>query len=195
MNTNFCAGNCNSNIISIIVPGRNPETVINEGNGIVSTIVQNPQTVSNVVVAANGEVFTGDSGAGVYFSFFPYQSWEFLGVLTNLRRSDMFTTGWPFLEGISSIPSVKIIVLIEPANILLQKLETKPPIDYNKEIARKIALNLFRFIESYNSNNNNNNNNPSNQIPLNLPQYILDRWISRFDEKYKLDPYFYMKTN
>lgn len=105
----------------------------------------------------------------------------------------LINIGWPFLEGISSIPSVKIIVLIEPANILLQKLETKPPIDYNKEIARKIALNLFRFIESYNSNNNNNN--PSNQIPLNLPQYILDRWISRFDEKYKLDPYFYMKTN
>ncbi len=68
MNTNFCAGNCNSNVISIIVPGRNPETVINEGNGIVSTIVQNPQTVSNIVVAANGEVFTGDSG-GKYFLF------------------------------------------------------------------------------------------------------------------------------
>lgn len=94
------------------------------------------------------------------------------------------------MEGISNIPSVKIIVVIEPANILLQKLETKPPIDYNKEIARKIALNLFRFIESYNNTSCNNN-----QIPLNLPQYILDRWISRFEEKYKLDPYFYMKTN
>lgn len=93
------------------------------------------------------------------------------------------------MEGISGIPSVKIIVVVEPANALLQKLETKPLIDYNKEIARKIALNLFRFIESYNSSNN------SSQIPLNLPQHILDRWISRFEEKYKLDPYFYMKTN
>lgn len=70
MNTNFCTGNCNSNIISIIVPGRNPETVINEGNGIVSTIVQNPQTVSNIVVAANGEVFTGDSGGKYFFVLF-----------------------------------------------------------------------------------------------------------------------------
>ncbi|KAJ1611540.1 hypothetical protein OIY81_1691 [Cryptosporidium canis] len=191
MNPNFNTGSCYSNLISIIVPGRGPEAVVNEGNGIVSTIIQNPQTASNVVVVANGEIFSGDSGAGVYFSFFPYQSWEFLGVLTNLRRSDMFTTGWPFMEGISNIPSVKIIVVIESATTLLQKLETKPPIDYNKEIARKIALNLFRYIESYNNNNNNSNS----QIPINLPQYILDRWISRFEEKYKLDPYFYMKTN
>ncbi|KAJ1606907.1 hypothetical protein OJ253_2576 [Cryptosporidium canis] len=189
MNPDFNTENCYSNLISIIVPGRGPEAVVNEGNGIVSTIIQNPQTASNVVVVANGEIFSGDSGAGVYFSFFPYQSWEFLGVLTNLRRSDMFTTGWPFMEGISNIPSVKIIVVIESATTLLQKLETKPPIDYNKEIARKIALNLFRYIESY------NNSNCNSQIPINLPQYILDRWISRFEEKYKLDPYFYMKTN
>ncbi|EAK87354.1 hypothetical protein [Cryptosporidium parvum Iowa II] len=94
MNTNFCAGNCNSNIISIIVPGRNPETVINEGNGIVSTIVQNPQTVSNVVVAANGEVFTGDSG-GKYFLFY------FFVIKNYIYKIYLFIYSWSIFQFLS----------------------------------------------------------------------------------------------
>ncbi|KAF7458478.1 putative DUF775 domain protein [Cryptosporidium felis] len=174
------------NPVSIIIPGRNPEVILNEGNGILSTEIQNPQSVSNFIVATNDQLFNSESG-GMFTlneSFFPYQTWEFLGVLTNIRKSDIFTTGWPFIDGINSIPSVKIFITVEPANVLLEKLETKPPIDYNKEVAKKIALNLFRFIESYNNSNS-----------LNIPQCILDKWISRFDEKYKLDPYFFMKTN
>ena len=87
------------------------------------------------------------------------------------------------------MPSVKVILVIEPASAILQKLETKPPLDVNKEIAKKIALNLFRYIESYSGGSDSGGSN------WNIPQYILDKWFSRFDEKYKIDPYFYMKTN
>ncbi len=85
-------------------------------------------------------------------------------------------------------PSVRLGISIEPAIELLPKLETLEFPDFRRDFARKIALNLFRFIESFSQGGRDGNF-------LRCPQDVLDRWLVRFDEKYKRDPNFILKTN
>jgi hypothetical protein len=80
-------------------------------------------------------------------------------------------------------------ISIEPAAELLPKLETVEIPDFRRDFARKIALNLFRFIESFSQGSSRDANF------LRCPQDVLDKWLLRFDEKYKRDPNFILKTN
>ena len=54
--------------------------------------------------------------------------------------------------------------------------------------AHKIALDLFQFMTSFSSGDPSSNNNC-----LIVPTNIFDKWFSRFEAKYKIDPNFMMK--
>lgn len=76
--------------------------------------------------------------------------------------------------------------MLESSKDLIEKIDAKPQVFSNKEIARKAALNLYRFIESFAT--------IGADRTLKCPQDVLDRWLTRFDEKSKRDPYFFMRT-
>ncbi|OII76783.1 hypothetical protein cand_024600 [Cryptosporidium andersoni] len=173
----------------ILVPGRAVSAPVQESECRWIAELPQPSTIHNLTIFLNQPLPTDQCGAGIYYSFAPFTSWEFLGVITNVRPSDMFTTGWPFLPDIMNLATVRIGITIELSSELIVKVENKPPIDINKEVAKKIALNLFRFIESFNGNNINSSE------CIRVPQMVLDRWFVKFEEKYNRDPYFYMNTN
>ncbi|KAL8270604.1 hypothetical protein Esti_005466 [Eimeria stiedai] len=146
-----------------------------------------------------------NQGLGIYFALPPYAEWEvmtpnpspaadaaaaagacvqhsglpkFIGVLTNRLPSVLLSTGWHLLPAAQQAASIRLGFLLEPAESLTEKLETKPPKDAKKEYARKVALNLYRFVESHGGGD----------------QALLDRWFERFEAKYRVDPNFVMKS-
>lgn len=55
-----------------------------------------------------------------------------------------------------------------------------------KAFAHKIAMDLFKYMASF----SNSDNHQMMVIPTNL----LDKWMQRFEAKYKRDPNFMMKN-
>ena len=52
------------------------------------------------------------------------------------------------------------------------------------DFARRVAIDLYRFLESFNVSAAGNQ--------LVLPSDVLDRWMAKFDHKFRRDPDFLM---
>ena len=52
-------------------------------------------------------------------------------------------------------------------------------------VVQAIALNLFQFLQSFSSG--------SSQDSLAMPANLIDRWFTRFQEKFRKDPEFFMR--
>jgi Protein of unknown function (DUF775). len=70
---------------------------------------------------------------------------------------------------------------------IVSLVENKANNDIRQVYAKKVALNLFRFMESFNKNT-------SQQELLVLPCDVLDKWLIRFESKFRLDPNFVLNT-
>lgn len=55
-----------------------------------------------------------------------------------------------------------------------------------KEFALKIAMDLFNYMTSFSTS--------TNQAYMTIPTNLLDRWMERFETKYKRDPNFMLKN-
>ena len=129
------------------------------------------------------------TGLSVYYSTPPFQRFEFLTALSNLKPSSIVNAGWSLNPSVNESSTVRMVFSIEPAAELLPKIEMVSQTDFRRDFARKIALNLFRFIESFSQGGGRDGSF------IRCPQDVLDRWLVRFDEKYKRDPNFILKTN
>lgn len=63
--------------------------------------------------------------------------------------------------------------------------------DGKKEYSKLVAQNLYNFMMSYNNEKMLINANGDYLV---VPQDCLNRWMVKFEEKYKKDPNFIMKT-
>ncbi|EPT26690.1 putative DUF775 domain protein [Toxoplasma gondii TgCatPRC2] len=109
----------------------------------------NPGEISDLVCFLTSPLPSNNEGAGIYYSVAPFTDWEFMGVITNNRPSVLLSPGWSLLPQVNQQPIVKLGVSLESAEVLQEKLLTKPPPDVKKEYARRVALNLYRYIESF----------------------------------------------
>jgi hypothetical protein len=153
---------------------------------------ESPQIADISVFLLNALPNTPDgqsTGLSVYFAVPPFSYFEFLTAISNLKPSVIINAGWSLNPTINEAPCVRLVVTVEPASALLPKLETVSSFDFRRDFARKIALNLFRFIESFSQGAGRDGNF------IRCPQDVLDRWLVRFDEKYMRDPNFILKTN
>ena len=66
--------------------------------------------------------------------------------------------------------------------------EEKIKVDINQEFAKRVAKNLYNYLDSFNQNQDPNKN------ILVVPLNTLETWYDKFNQKYKLDPNFIMKT-
>jgi hypothetical protein len=58
-------------------------------------------------------------------------------------------------------------------------------------VAQKIALDLFHFMQSFDTPQGTSNNNNMMMVPTN----IFDRWYQRFENRYRRDPNFFLKKS
>lgn len=146
--------------------------------------------ISFFLISALPSWSNGDpTGLAIYFSCFPFENWEFLTALSNSKPSIIINAGWSLNPLLDEAPSVRVGLRIEQADAIITKVSTMDRIDFKRDYARKIALNLFRFIESFSQGPSRDGNF------LRCPQDVLDRWIVRFNEKYERDPNFILKSN
>jgi hypothetical protein len=155
--------------------------------------------------------FPSNSGALIYFQIEVsptlQSGFELLGYLepTN-RQSDIFRTKWSEREefiGLANLSvKVNIGISIETMDLVNNLMggvgsntmssivnPTSATPDTRPLMARKIAEDLFNFMESFDKGENTRN-----QMMM-VPTNIFDRWMRRFEAKLKRDPNFFLKNS
>ncbi len=100
--------------------------------------------------------------------------------------SAIFRTGWPTHPEVASQPVLQIGISIEPLdNVKNLGIEASGLVE-RKAFALKIAQDLFNFMASFSTSNT--------QAYMTIPTNLLDRWMERFESKYRRDPNFMLKS-
>ncbi len=72
----------------------------------------------------------------------------------------------------------------------------KIKLDINQEFAKRVAKNLYNYLDSFNQVSNLfTQNQDANSKLLIVPLNSLENWYQRFIQKYSIDPNFIMKTD
>lgn len=93
--------------------------------------------------------------------------WEYRGCVSNATPSDVFPTAWPLGEGAPL--SAHVGVTVEPLAELLNREATA--VASRREYAKRVALDLFRFMESFPSS-------PRGDTLL-VPSNVLELWLRK----------------
>lgn len=119
----------------------------------------------------------------------PSTGFELLGAVTLERPSGVFRTGWSQHEQLLNMESsevhITLGVSIEPLDTI-QNLKSQQFED-RLFFAEKIAMDLFRFMQSFDT--------PSGTGMMTVPTNIFDRWLKRFENRFRRDPNFFLKGN
>ena len=175
-------------MIGIVIPGMPIITGGPLSQTNVVADVNNPATINNITLFQTESLPNG-YGAGLYFSVPPFDSLEFIGCVANQRPSDIFYTSWSLNPRVNCCQQIKICVKLESLTNLEMAFGEKIKVDLNQEFAKRVAKNLFNYLDSFNQNQD-----PSRQL-LVVPLNSLNSWYDKFLQKYKLDPNFLMKTD
>ena len=95
------------------------------------------------------------------------------------------TTTSTFIPTIPSAPTIQDVGGIMNQTINSQTTNSR------LYVAQKIALDLFHFMQSFDTPTHNTNNNNMMMVPTN----IFDRWYQRFENRYRRDPNFFLKKS
>jgi len=137
--------------------------------------------VSLFLLAANS--LPADAALGLYVKAGPSE-WLYRGCVHNGHPSEVMPLQWPAQDGGYMVPPqpgwIQVGISIEP----LQDTLTKEGSRLGEKIifAERIGLNLFRFLESFATQ--------AAGDAIVIPADALDRWMKRFQEKFKRDPDF-----
>lgn len=119
--------------------------------------------------------------------------YELLGAMTpSQKQSAIFPTGWAEHEQLVEISStgvpvqVSIAVSIEPQSNIDN---VSPPAGPEKRlfVAQKVAMDLFKYMQSFDSGRGG----PGNML---VPNNVFDRWLQRFESKFRRDPNFFLRS-
>lgn len=196
----------NNQLLGFVIPGGSVHTnfLPTDASGLKYTLqLQAPgdlpipmTTVSEVVCfLLPGATLPPQHGVLVYWQVaspcHEPTGFELFGSITPGRPSALFRTGWGLNEAIinmSQQPQVAVTlgVSVEPlaniANILVDN-----PTDSTLHVAKQIATDLFTFMQSFDTGAVGN--------LMTVPTNIFDRWLARFEAKFRRDPSFFMKNS
>lgn len=136
-------------------------------------------------------------GAVLYWQAEGSVEYELLGAVSNARPSGVFRTGWGQNDHVlrntcnnhNTNVNVTLGVSLEPIETLQNLNIAKVGVEDRGELAKKIALNLFNFMSSFDDGSSARHGN------LVVPKNVFERWILRFEAKYKQDPNFFLKES
>jgi len=124
-----------------------------------------------------------NAALGVYVSC-GGTDWQYRGCISSGRPSDVFPTNWPTAGQDLVAGGARIGISVEPRAELEQKESTR--LGKKEEFAKRVALDLFRFLESFNSGCVTQVTSDQLVVPANF----LDRWFTKFQSKFRRDPDF-----
>lgn len=123
----------------------------------------------------------------------PSTGFELLGSLTPERPSQVFRTGWSEHEQLLEIMSSNIPVVVtfgisvEPLENI-QNLQVVDRVENRLVVAQKIAADLFRYMRSFDTGG------AGGSGQMIVPTNIFDRWLRRFEARFRRDPNFFLKA-
>ena len=148
----------------------------------------NPASINNLTFFITGPL-PQDCAAALSCSFPPdYTSLEFIGAVATEFPSDIFNTGWALNPDKASCSAVRLVISLESISTIAPLVEQRKTRDIRQIYAKKVALNLFRFMESFNQNTGQYGEY------MMVPMDILDKWFLKFEHKFKFDPNFVLNT-
>mmetsp|Transcript_30694 Transcript_30694/g.45435 ORF Transcript_30694/g.45435 Transcript_30694/m.45435 type:complete len:203 (+) Transcript_30694:110-718(+) len=158
---------------------------------------ENPTSIADVVFfLLPGAVLPPNFGAVLYWQVSNTSSnagFEMFGAVTSNRPSGVLRTGWAQHESVLAACSAPVVTItlgvsIEPIeNIQNLDISTRG-VEDRANVAKKIALNLFNFLQSFDFMSQGDGT-------ITVPNNVFDRWMQRFEAKYKMDPNFFMKSS
>ena len=176
-------------MFGLVIPGHPAITEFTQiGQTQWSLELPNPATISNLTFFITGPL-PADCAAALSCSFSPsFSSVEFLGAVATEFPSDIFNTGWALNPDKASCAAVRLLISLEAIGTIAPLVEERKRSDIRQVYAKKVALNLFRFMESFNQN--------SGQYGeyVMVPMDELDKWFLKFENKFKYDPNFVLNT-
>ena len=128
-------------------------------------------------------------GAILYYSLPPFTNWEIIGAIDTIKPSGTFRTGWSTNEEFYGSTVVQLGIALETLDNIKNLEIANNGVENRLAFAHKIALDLFQYMTSFSTPNQS-----SNQMMI-VPTNIFDKWMERFDRKYKLDPNFMLKQS
>jgi len=132
-------------------------------------------------------------------------TFELLGALTPDKTSAVFRTGWAthdqllhliqqtlftkntLYEGIMVTLGVSVEPLDNISNLNLER--NCKGVEDRKNVARKIATDLFNYLQSFDEVGN------ARSGWMTVPVNVFERWFKRFEGKIDRDPNFFMKSS
>lgn len=180
-----------SSFFGVVIPGRPvlmDFQMIDTSKAI--TIIANPSTVPELsffILPNQISCIPYGYGAILYYSISPFQHWSIIGCITPDKPSGTFRTGWTTNEEIIQSPMIQLGVSIEPLETIHNLNLINSGYEDRFAFAHKIALDLFQYMTSFSQS--------SQPGIMQVPTNIFDRWLEKFERKYKLDPNFMMKSS
>lgn len=177
-------------LFGVVVPGRPVITefqVVDDQRCI--TLIDQPWSITEVTffLVNNGCIPPG-YGAILFYAVPPFTNWVLLGSIDPSKPSGIFRTSWTTNEEIQKCSQVQLGVSLEPLETIRNLEITNSGVEDRFSFAHKIALDLFQYLSSFTSSSSGGNN--TMVVPVN----IFDRWLERFERRYKMDPNFMMKN-
>jgi hypothetical protein len=114
---------------------------------------------------------------------------ELFGSISPVRPSAIFRTGWGLNDSVVAMNqqsgvTVTLGVSVEPLANIENVRESGD--DNRLYVAKQIATDLFTFMQSFDTGAVGN--------MMTVPTNIFDRWMARFEARFRRDPNFFMKT-
>ena len=112
--------------------------------------------------------------------------------------SELFRTGWSEHEAVAAIlqqqqQSTVVLTIglsVEPlSQVQNVAAASNSTTDQRLQVAQHIALDLFRFMQSFDTGGGSG---PQQQL-MTVPKNIFDRWYQRFENRFRRDPNFFLK--
>lgn len=209
-------------LFGILIPGHPVRTdfVAADPSGMKFTLTINdvhPSSVSDVAFFLLTRDLPPSHGAILFAQISGSNAgFELVGAVTNDKPSGIFRTSWntsdsnnpspppppssnspSFFSGnftdvftsISSPSTITFGVSIETVQNIDNLQITKKGVEERVvDVAKKIALNLFNYLQSFDDSNQSNG-------MMMVPTNVFERWLTRFQNKYRMDPNFFMKTD
>jgi hypothetical protein len=197
--TNFAPADTSGTKYTLTIPfpveavQSNPENAITSISDIVFFLLPNVSLPPNTGAMIYWSASSSNQAA-------PSSSFELLGALTPTQTSAILRTGWstnePLHNLISSLlasPNTTINITfgisIEPIENINNLNVMKNSVNERKNVAQKIALDLFNYLQSFDDTQMNGKG------WMNVPTNVFDRWFKRFEMKIGRDPNFFMKSS
>ena len=108
-----------------------------------------------------------------------------LGSLTPDQPSGVFRTHWSDLE-LPPPLTVTLGVSMEPRDQIQNMVNPRDQWESRLFVAQKIANDLFHYMQSFDTSQQ-----PGHLV---VPHTIFERWMARFESRFRRDPNFFMKT-